>query len=644
MAPRDDRTDDFSRLFERLPIGAYRSHPDGRQLRVNLALARLNGYDSPAEQIARVHDIAREWYVQPGRRAEFMALLDRDGEVRGFVSEVWRHRTRERIWVSENAYVVRGDDGRALCYEGTVEEVTEQVQAREALRASEQNLRQIAAHVPGVLYRIRLHDDGKHRIDFVSDGVRALLGIEPADAMREFGLIGSFRHPEDRDRVRAEVAKANDAGLPLLTEYRVVLADGREQWIQQTSSPAAGAGGARVRVGVMLDITARKQAEQLLRASEQRWRLALESTGDGIWEVDLVSGAETFSPRTLQMYGLTPEDLQRLGQRLDDRTHPDDVPAMRQARADHLAGRAPSYVNEHRVQCLDGSWKWVLSRGMVIERDVGGRPLRMIGTHTDITERREAEALRLARDRAESASRATTAFLSRVSHELRTPLNAILGFTQLLQMDPGDTQGGRDGAGETRGLSERQRGYVRQVLASGEHLLALVDDILDLSSVQTGQLPLLAEALPLRPVVDEVRAMLDHGARDAGVAIVDELPAGEALAVVGDRRRIKQVIANLLSNAIKYNRRGGWVRLSARAVGGQVELALADSGVGMDEQQLARLFQPFERLGAQRGPVAGTGLGLALARQLAEAMHGGITVHSVPGEGSVFTLRLPAAQ
>lgn len=116
MPERSEQPEDFARLFERLPIGAYRSTPEGRQLRANLALARLNGYDSPAEQVARVHDIAAEWYVKPGRRAEFMAMLERDDEVRGFVSEVFRHRTRERIWVSENAYVVRDTAGRALYY------------------------------------------------------------------------------------------------------------------------------------------------------------------------------------------------------------------------------------------------------------------------------------------------------------------------------------------------------------------------------------------------------------------------------------------------------------------------------------------------------------------------------------------------
>ncbi|MBP6763412.1 MAG: PAS domain-containing protein, partial [Rubrivivax sp.] len=128
---------DFASLFEFLPIGAYRSTPDGRQLRANPALVRINGFASEAEQLAHVQDIANQWYVQPGRRDEFKALLERDGRLLGFESEIYRYRTRERIWVRENAHLVRGPDGRVLFYEGTVEEVTTQVLDRDALRRSQ---------------------------------------------------------------------------------------------------------------------------------------------------------------------------------------------------------------------------------------------------------------------------------------------------------------------------------------------------------------------------------------------------------------------------------------------------------------------------------------------------------------------------
>jgi PAS domain S-box-containing protein len=627
--------DDFSSLFEFLPIGAYRTSPDGLQLRANPALARLNGFADEAEQLAAVPDIGLHWYVDPARRDVFKRLLQSEGRVTAFESEVWRYRTRERIWISENAHLVRDAAGVPLYYEGTVEEITERVLAREKLARSEDNLRQVATHVPGALYRLVMERDGRRSIDYISEGVRTLLGLEPAQVMRQFGAIRALRHPEDSARVTSEVERANASGAALLTEYRVRLPGGAEKWVQQTSSAVAQRDdGAQVRIGVLLDITERKRAEALLQASDARWKLALDSTGDGVWDWNIATGVDTLSRRCLEMYGFVEGELEPHVDALDGRTHPDDRAAMQAARADHFAGRSAAYVSEHRIQCKDGQWKWVLSRGMIIERDAQGRPLRMIGTHTDITARKEADELRHERDRAAAADLAKSQFLSRVSHELRTPLNAILGFAQLLELDPGFA------------AQERQRGWVAQVLASGRHLLGLMDDILDLSSAQTGQLPVRAEAVALRPVVEESLAMLAGSAGEAGVAVRLELGdqgGGPGADVRGDRKRIKQIVSNLLSNAIKYNRRGGWVRVATQAAAGTVVLSVADSGPGLDATQQARLFQPFERLGAQSGPVAGTGLGLALSRQLAEAMGGTLTVSSQRGRGATFSLTLPAA-
>jgi signal transduction histidine kinase len=181
------------------------------------------------------------------------------------------------------------------------------------------------------------------------------------------------------------------------------------------------------------------------------------------------------------------------------------------------------------------------------------------------------------------------------------------------------------------------------VLAGGRHLLALMDDILDLSSLQTGNLALRTETVDLGPVVTEAWTMLATAAQAQAVVLINEIPAGEACTMQADRRRLKQIVINLLSNAIKYNRPGGTVRLWVLRQAQTLELNVADSGCGMDQEQQGRLFHPFDRLGAERGPVTGTGLGLALSRQLAEAMGGSLSATSRLDEGSTFSLRLPAA-
>ena len=625
----DGREDDFSSLFQFLPIGAYRTAPDGRHLHVNPELVRLNGFNSEAEHLATVKSASHEWYVDPGRRRQFMEALHRDGRVSGFESEVRRRVTGERIWVSENAHTVHDAEGRFLYYEGTVEEITERVREREALRQSESRLQQLVSLIPGVVYRAAFPPGGPRRYTFISHGVRELYGIAPDEVLRDGDALKRRRHPDHASHMEALIERVIAAAGPLNAETRIRLDDGREKWIQVLSAPAPPEDGAPVRVGLILDITARKQAERALLENSRLWKRALESTGDGVWDWHVQDDIEVFSPQCRALYGYDEAELPDLPAALDALTHPDDRLRMQADREAHFAGRTPSYVNEHRVLCKDGQWKWILSRGIVISRDAAGAPLRMIGTHTDITADKQTQALRLERDRAAAADLAKSQFLSRVSHELRTPLNAILGFAQLLELQPGD--------------SDKQLGWTRHVLASGRHLLALMDDILDLSSVQTGHLTMALEPVPLQAAVAEAWAMLAATAQAQQVVLIDVLPGSEALAVMADPRRLRQVLINLLSNAVKYNRPGGWVRVTAQRQGEQVAMAISDSGPGLSLAQQARLFRPFDRLGAERGPVAGTGLGLSLTRQLTEAMGGSVDVSSQPGQGATFTVRLPAA-
>jgi PAS domain S-box-containing protein len=488
---------DWSTLFDLLPVGAYRSTVDGRMLRSNAALVRLNGYATEAEHVAAVNDIAREWYVDPMRRAAFRAALEAQGRVQGFVSEIYRHRTRERIWINENAHIVRDAAGNILCYEGTVEEITDRMRTLQALEESQAQLRMIAQQLPGVVYLAHVAADGAPSFRFVSEGVRSLYGVTPEEAMRDGLLLRRIRHPEDTVRVQAGLDAQGSRGGYHIDEFRIVRRDGSVRWVQGTSS-------------------------------------VVHSDADG-----------------------------------DVRT------------------------------------------GLIV----------------DITERREAEDLRSQRDRAQSARLATVGLLSRISHELRTPLNAVLGFAQLLQRDPT--------------LGERQHRFATESLRAGEHLLALVDDVLDLSRMESGEFALQLGPTDPATALQSSQALVAGLAQQAGVTL--SLPEGPLPQMQADPQRLRQVLTNLLSNAIKYNRRGGWVRVQVSTVEGCVRLVVEDNGVGLDADQLARLFRPFERLGAERGPIAGTGLGLSLSRQMARAMRGDIEVTSERGQGSRFTVTLPAA-
>jgi signal transduction histidine kinase len=221
--------------------------------------------------------------------------------------------------------------------------------------------------------------------------------------------------------------------------------------------------------------------------------------------------------------------------------------------------------------------------------------------------------------------------VSRVSHELRTPLNAILGFGQLLALDQ---------------LNESQRHSVEQIIAGGRHLLSVIDDLLDLTRVGAGNLELSMGPVDLREEIAEIVALTGPLAAERSLTIGVDVDAGEgALYAHADRRRLKQVLLNLISNAIRYNRDGGSIALRVAPEGEYgVRIDVSDTGIGMTPRQLRRLFVPFERLDAPVHGVEGNGLGLALSKALSEAMGGSIEVASIRGAGSVFTVRLRAAE
>jgi signal transduction histidine kinase/CheY-like chemotaxis protein len=256
---------------------------------------------------------------------------------------------------------------------------------------------------------------------------------------------------------------------------------------------------------------------------------------------------------------------------------------------------------------------------------------RMASTIAETREAMNERNLELtdAKQEAERANHAKSAFLSRMSHELRTPLNAVLGFAQLLEFDQ---------------LDAGQRESVHQIERAGRHLLHLIDEVLDIARVESGELRLSPEPTDAAELIQETLSLVAPLAEQRSIRLITDLGDCADGHIMADRQRLKQILLNLLSNAIKYNRKAGEVRISVQPNSGeQIAIRIADTGAGLSEQQLSRLFEPFERLGAEHGNVDGSGLGLALSRRLAEAMNGTIDVQSAPRNGSTFSVHLPRA-
>jgi PAS domain S-box-containing protein len=390
-------------------------------------------------------------------------------------------------------------------------------------------------------------------------------------------------------------------------------------------------------------VTQRGKAEEALRASERRYQTLAEISPVGIFRTDADGRTTYVNPRWCEIAGMSAGSA--TGDGWVRAVHPDDRGPL--AEGWQLASREarPSRA-DYRFVREDGSVTWVMGQA-IPERNEAGQIVGHIGTITDITERKLAEgALRRAHDelearveqrtaelaaakeRAESADRVKSAFLATMSHELRTPLNSILGFSGVLLMGL---------AGPLNTEQTKQLGMVRR---SAGHLLDLINDVLDLSKIEAGQLRVESERVDLRETVDKVVETVRPLADKKGLPLCATLPADLGI-LTSDRRRVEQILLNLLNNAIKFTETGG-VSVTADVTASAVSIRVSDTGIGIRSADLQQLFQPFRQLdtGLTRQH-EGTGLGLAICRRLATLLGGEILAESEFGRGSVFTMTLP---
>ncbi|WP_267397690.1 MULTISPECIES: PAS domain S-box protein [unclassified Sphingomonas] len=461
-----------------------------------------------------------------------------------------------------------------------------------------------------------------------SDEVFRIYGREPGAPPLLAEAIG-FYHPDDRQRVAAIVNGAIAERRDFAYDARLVRADGSIRYVvAQGQVETDIAGAALAMFGVFQDVTERERTAEILRDSEARFRLITEQASDMIALIDLDGVCLFMSPASATILGISPAEM--IGTKPIHRVHEDDQPAVQRYRKGLLADTAAAGASQRfRMARADGNYTWIEASSRLAA--YGTIPC-VVAVWRDVSSQMEIEAeLKSAKAAAEAASVAKAGFLANMSHEIRTPMNGVIGFAELLL---------------TSELTEQQRRDAGLIAESGRTMMKLLNDILDLSKIEAGQLDVVSEPFDLHHALRSCGKLLGASAAQKrlglAVRIADDVPR----VVLGDALRVRQIVLNLLGNAVKFTEHGE-VALGARVaeIGGEQQLVIAvsDTGIGIAPERQGSIFEEFVQADHSiTRRYGGTGLGLAISNRLARLMGGRIDLNSRPGQGTTVTLQLPA--
>ncbi|MFT5117790.1 MAG: PAS domain S-box-containing protein [Kiritimatiellia bacterium] len=453
--------------------------------------------------------------------------------------------------------------------------------------------------------------------------------------------VQDYVHPDDFKMVNEVVLNHLRFNTPIDMVYRIRAKDGSYWWTQACASSTRDDSGRVTHLsGVNFDLSHLKDTEKALRLSEARHERILAASNDGIWEWSLDAdndndnGVFHTSHSCWQHLGYTQEEVDALPE--DERLaiwrsylHPDDLVKMHRALKRHFILKKPFDI-EYRMFGHEGQLFWMRSRGQAIFNGKG-RAILMSGINIDVTELKAAEErVRKAKDDAEQANNAKSSFLSSMSHELRTPLNAIMGFSQL--------------SAYSSELNEEQKGHSKQIYQAGEHLLHLINEVLDLAQIEAGKVSLQMEAVAPFRIVKECFALVKSLAKQRNIGLFCHSSGYKDYCVHGDAIRLKQCLLNIINNAVKYNVEGGEVHVVFCEQGGGLEISIEDTGEGIPEGRQGELFQAFNRLGAEHTSVEGSGIGLLITKELIEKMQGSLRYCDVSSVGACFKIQLPKSE
>lgn len=459
-----------------------------------------------------------------------------------------------------------------------------------------------------------------------------MLGYTSIKEMQAVGSIEAFIAPSVRDELRNRNTD-RAAGRPAPSRYETLFLrkDGREIPVEVFISKIVWEGVPSILVSVV-DMEDQHRAMTALAEAERDYRTIFEQASDGIYRSTLDGGVLRANPALARMNGFASEQDLR-GARVEQDGSWYVEPGRREefVRIMRRDGQVQNFVSEvYRYKTKERMW---ISENARLIRDTDGEPLYFEGTVRDITDQRRVEMeLRQAILEAEGANEAKSQFLAKMSHELRTPLNAVIGFSEII-------------SGQMMGPvgTDRYIDYANDIQESGHHLLLLINDLLDLSKIESGEMQLDLQSIRLSEIAQESAALIAPLADPRRISVRLEMD-DQDIHVLADRRSLKQMLLNLLSNAVKFNRDGGWIAVQAAAQQGICRIDIVDSGIGIDKSDLHTLFTPFGQVSSQLvADHRGTGLGLPIVKSLVELHGGAISVRSRPGEGTTLTIELPLA-
>lgn len=608
----------FRRMAEAAPVGIFRADALGQITYVNPAWCNKVGFtmegmlgngwmNALKDTVPFEQDPAWQGFRKPGDTRRRVACF--------------RAADGSDLWIETVNSAEFDADGQICGFVGAAHDITEQRHAIERMVESERRFQTLAGLAPAGIFRT----DTNGRCTYVNAAWLRISGLGEDEWQNE-GWATAL-HPEDLQRVFDGWVAAVEARAEYRDEFRWLRPDGTEVWTEVSAQPEFDDRGKLIGfIGVQMDISERRRAEAKLAEREAQLTLLANNATDAVFRLTLDGHCLYASPSARGLLGIDAGRL--IGAQMLTRFHPDDHDSVTGVFAELAGARIESKIVAYRAELLQqpGVYRWMEANcGLV--RDEKGAPSEIIASIRDVSASKAMEEeLREARERALGAGAAKAAFLANMSHEIRTPMNGVLGFTEMLA--------------ETE-LDPTQQHYVRLITDSGRAMMRLLNDILDMSKIDSGQMHISAEPVDLAKKLRKCSQLMIPIARGKGVDLTFTVDPALPKYVVGDPLRLRQLLLNLIGNAVKFTDRGS-IDVTVKPVDGQLQIEIADTGVGIAADRLSAIFQRFSQADdSVASKYGGTGLGLSISTELAKLMGGSISVVSAVGVGSTFTLTLP---